>query len=524
MLSLSNVWFLLISGYFGPAAERQPLLHTWSLAVEEQFYALFPLVMAILWRWGRRAVLATLLMMTLISLGLCEWWMRSGGRPGAAFYLPPFRIWELLIGSLVAMLPAAALDRLPARRSFGESVSLAGLAIVVGGMVWYDETTVFPGFAALVPTLGAALVIAFADGHTFVGRLLAHPVPVRLGLISYSTYLVHQPLFAFARIAAERRLSVVESVMALTASIVVGYLCWRFIEQPFRNRERVGGRAIVTAGAGITVVVAAVSWVIFRGGGIPDRFPESNRQLAIDLDRCSASKYVRDRFLVWEHRLRPFDHDGQPRLLVIGDSYAQDFVNCLCESGKVEQFQVRTIYIPARRQPYLGDEDPLEFVPPGQRAAVARDPDLRGCLPAIREADVIVLASAWEQWAAERLPGTLERIPLRPDQQLFVLGTKCFEPPRPLNYMQVPPSKRHAMRAKVNEYRRQVNETLSAVVPPGVFLNLQSIICDPRGEVILFTEDGRALSYDGSHLTREGARWIGRRMCDSTPLSEIMRK
>ncbi len=273
VLSLSNFWFFLVNGdYFRPMAERQPLLHTWSLAVEEQFYALFPLVMVILWRRGRRAVLATLFGMTLISFALSEWWMRAGGRPGATFFLPPFRAWELLIGSLVAMLPAAALERLRTRRFVGDSVCGAGLAIIVGCMLCYDDETTFPGVAALVPTVGAAVVIAFADRHTFVGRLLAHPLPVGIGLISYSSYLVHQPLFAFTRIAVERKLDAVESGLVLVASIALGYLGWRFIEQPFRNRERIGGRAMLAAGGGITVVIAVVSWVIFLGGGIPERF------------------------------------------------------------------------------------------------------------------------------------------------------------------------------------------------------------------------------------------------------------
>ncbi len=222
--------------------------------------------------------------------------------------------------------------------------------------------------------------------------------------------------------------------------------------------------------------------------------------------------------------MRPFDDDGRPRLLVIGDSYAQDFMNCLDESNALKQFQVRTIYIPARRQLYIGDENPLQFVPPDQRAWVARDPDLRGCLPAIGEADLIVLASRWEQWTAERLPGTLERIPLRPNQRLVVVGTKCFEPPRPLTYMRIPPSERQAMRARIAESFRRVNETLKAAAPPDVFLDLQSIICDARGDVILFNDSGRALSYDGFHLTREGARWIGRRVCESAPLSEVVTK
>jgi len=228
----SNVIFWLQSNYFGPGAETKPLLHTWSLAVEEQYYVLFPLLLMALWRWGRANVFWVVVAFTIVSFLLCLWGVRN--MPSANFYLAPFRAWELLAGSICAFV----MFQKPQKSN--ELLSLLGLALLVYSIIAFGEHTPFPSTYALAPVIGTALIIVFADGTTLVGKLLSMRGFVGIGLISYSFYLWHQPLFAFARIKSVFEPSQALMIFLAIMSAVLAYLSWRFVEHPFRKKGAFG--------------------------------------------------------------------------------------------------------------------------------------------------------------------------------------------------------------------------------------------------------------------------------------------
>ena len=236
---ISNFLFYKQSGYFDTAAELKPLLHTWSLAVEEQYYVFFPLLLMITWRLGIRWTVGILGLVAIVSLGYAH--RDSFHNPAAGFYLLPTRFWELLIGALVAFYfftrNNSRTTATHASSIMSQSFGLAGLLLIVYAVFEFDRTTPFPGLYALVPTLGTALIIVFANEKNLVGRFLANRALVGIGLISYSAYLWHQPLFAFAR---HRSLgdpgTPLIAALSLTA-IALAYLSWRYVEIPFRNRN-----------------------------------------------------------------------------------------------------------------------------------------------------------------------------------------------------------------------------------------------------------------------------------------------
>jgi len=226
-LFASNILFWRESGYFAAAAEEKPLLHTWSLAVEEQYYVLFPIFLILAWRFGKNRVFLMIMVMAAISLLLSEWGWRNEAT--ANFYLAPTRAWELFAGSIVAFIVQ--------KKGVQKNNPLAaiGLAAIVFSIFFYDETTPFPSVYALVPVLGVGLLVLYADKETFAAKLLSTKIFVGIGLISYSGYLWHQPLFAFARIRSFEHPSTVLMLALSFISVLLGYFSWRYIEKPFRS-------------------------------------------------------------------------------------------------------------------------------------------------------------------------------------------------------------------------------------------------------------------------------------------------
>lgn len=225
----SNILFWLEEGYFVSAAELKPLLHTWSLAVEEQYYLLFPVLLVALWRFGRSRAFWILLALAAMSLLLAEWGWRN--KPSANFYLAPTRAWELLVGSLCAFLTVGQAQRT------SNAGSMAGILLIVLALIFFDANTPFPSAYTLAPVVGTALIILYAGPRTWVTQLLSLSPMVAIGLISYSAYLWHQPLFAFAKLRSPAQPTSLVMLTLVFLSLLLAWGTWFWVEQPFRKRE-----------------------------------------------------------------------------------------------------------------------------------------------------------------------------------------------------------------------------------------------------------------------------------------------
>lgn len=274
-LFLSNILFWKEAGYFATANELKPLLHTWSLAVEEQYYVLFPLFLMLAWRFiGKRWIIGTLFLAALASLALSEWALTRF--TSVSFYLLPARGWELLIGALAAFYlfsndkQAETPNHVWAILS--QAASLIGVLLIIYSIFAFDKSTPFPGIYALPPTIGAVLIVLFANPQNFVGKLLGSKLLVGIGLISYSSYLWHQPLFSFARYGNIQEPSKIAYLLLILLALLLAFFTWKFVETPFRNKNIISRKQIFWFGLLGSLFFIGIGLIGVKNKGFEQRF------------------------------------------------------------------------------------------------------------------------------------------------------------------------------------------------------------------------------------------------------------
>lgn len=269
-LYMSNVHYWLGMGYFDIASELKPLLHTWSLAIEEQYYLMFPLLLIAVRRWRPASKLMLFALIGLASLALAH--LSAQFYPSAGFFLLPTRAWEFLIGAMVVVHEKIGSSRV-AKPLIRDAVSALGAGLVLYGVFAFDSKTPHPSLSTLAPAGGVALLLLFASGQTFVGRLLGSRLLVGLGLISYSAYLWHWPLFVFARHRSLNEPSGWHFAALSCLALVLGWLSWRFVESPFRQPGLIPRNTVFVCSVALTCAFLTIGMALQDEGGHRSRFP-----------------------------------------------------------------------------------------------------------------------------------------------------------------------------------------------------------------------------------------------------------
>jgi len=263
---VANLHFEEKTGYFDGPADLKPLLHTWSLAVEEQFYLLLPPLLVLCRRLSRLHLILLLSVLAVTSFCWSVWGTYTF--PSRAFYLLQGRAWELLLGSVLALgLPCISLSR-----RLCSVISWTGLGGILFACLWYDRGTRFPGANAAIPCLATALIIfANSRGLTSAGKLLATWPLVKTGRLSYSLYLWHWPVLALLRTIFEVELPFTVRLLVIALSFVLAWLSWKFVETPFRRTQNLSRRQIYGLAISCLFLVFAASWSITFTKGFPNR-------------------------------------------------------------------------------------------------------------------------------------------------------------------------------------------------------------------------------------------------------------
>ena len=518
---LSNYFFYRQAGYFEAGSETKPLLHTWSLAVEEQFYLLFPLLLIFLARSRWLSLSKATACLAAVSFALSI--IGSHTHEWATFYLLPARAWELLLGSLLAMERGrfAASPGGLARETSG----WLGILLIGGPIFFYDGNTRFPGLAAVPPCLGAALIIFSSESKpSLVGRILAFQPVVFIGLISYSLYLWHWPALVFSKYLAREEQSVGLRAGLLLASTVLAILSWKYVETPFRKRWILQRRSQIFGFAGLAMAtLLMLGFRVDHGGGFPSRVPANALRYHASRNHGASQNEVSLEQAVSGEFFEIGSHDSsQPiKLLLWGDSHAISVAPVLDELAcrfSWRGFQATHSATP----PILGYADNDKFGLGQQTPAFAN-----AVLAYVTQRHVqnVVIACSWSAYSKT---GSLNAPLLKTVRALMDAGAKVYvlrDVPHPGGGVDVPrlaaltamqngdisslgitPEKYQMAYREWNKAFDQISEMGATVLDPsGYFLNSQGLYGVMKHDEILFC--------DNHHLTVEGSRIL-------TPLLE----
>lgn len=467
----NNILLTMTSGYWDMESQFKPLLHTWSLGVEEQYYIIAPLILLMVHRYARRRVPLALATIGVISFALCLWSMRT--HPAGNFYLLHTRAWELAAGGWAATV------RSPDDHRGSDAFSILGLLMIAAAVLALPEGSPSPSPAILLPVAGTALVLLYCRAG-LAHRMLGSRLMVGIGMISYSAYLWHQPLFAFLRVASSSSPPVWQFVALIPVALALAWASWRFVERPFRSRS-VRFRTVAAVVAPAALAFLLIGTLLHLRGGLPQRF-----DVAPGADPPASFKAYNMR--VFELMVDHFPPGAQRRALILGNSTARDVVNMAREAGALPGYAIV----------YRDDLDLCDGarLTAGKRALVAA-------------ATLVVLVydhkprNTCNGWDVAQDPDVRGKI--------VFIGPKDFG--INLNpYARLPLARRPRAQVPLSATAREASRLYRALTPPQLYVDVIAVLSHDGQHMPVFDSEGRILSEDRVHVTRAGARFVGERV------------
>lgn len=505
-LSVSNIHFYRQSGYFDTSAIFKPLLHTWSLSVEEQFYLAWPAVMLVC----MTRVSARLMPWLVLAAGSVSWLLAERYRvnTSAIFFLAPFRVFEFAIGALVVWL----LRWQPRRPMLSELMVLLGLALIAAALLRVDAGRSFSEVNTVLPCLGTALVLHSGRAR-YAGLLLRNRVAVGIGLVSYSLYLVHWPLIVFLKYNHFEPFSAAERWSVLLYALAGAGLMYHLVEKPLRRRGRTAvaasDRRFVIASVAGLAAVSTLALGVWLDGGLLHRYPESIRT-QIRSERIEAHKlYTWARFR--EHA-RPFDAGSRRKVLIVGDSQAADFMNVLGENDLLRRDDVRTVQLDRHCQSLITrSAEQFEALGEHDQATCKDYFEAWIQLEDLSRADVVVLAFNWYGRGIPFIGPAVAALRARGVREVVVVGRKSqgYSGPDIVLRYGIDRGAEAFSAAHRNSEAWAANAGIEALPRDFAWIDLMPRVCPAPDACKVFDDQGNILFFDGSHLTPAGARYLG---------------
>ena len=497
---VSNHYFLSKDSYFAEGLENNPLLHTWSLSVEEQFYIIFPALLVLLFRKGKGR--ETVIIGVILGASLLFSEILLHVNSAASFYVVLSRLWQFLFGALLAFIPM----KNAVSKSFSELIGWFGLAMLGYSFFYYSGLTPFPGINALIPTI-ATLFLLYAGQHEglWITRVLSLSIARFFGKISYSLYLWHWPLIVFYKLEFSPNPSALERYILIVACVLLAYVSWRFVEQPFRHVSIEKKKSWIYASAGVSsLILVLISVYFIQTEGIRARYSDEQlsyiEYLSYDADpvfrtdRCFLTKEAGSATL--------FDKDEcinvsaeKPNVLIMGDSHAAQYhyaLQLIFPNYSVSQINASGC------RPLINYEGEARCT---DLMRVAFEEYIKAY-----DFDAVILAGRWELKDLSALEPTIETVSPN-TEKVIVLGPI-------IEYSQALPrllAQTNGSIAEIEDAQRykeieRVDRRMERILDDTHvdYYSVLHAMC-PEKKCIISTQEGVPMQFDSSHLTREGA-------------------
>lgn len=496
LIFVSNFFFWEQVNYFHELATFTPLLHTWSLSIEEQFYILYPFVIWFFYKnFEGKYLLLTLILILVASLFIAssfgsftskyfnnvEWkWLNP---TSASFYFTPMRAWEIILGCIAAL----SFKKIIFRNFFTNILCLIAFANIIFSFIYFNKSSPLPSYLSLLPTISVLLIIIFNSKNNLTYRILSNKILVFIGLISYSLYLWHQPLIGYIS-QIRIQISLTEKIFFILLIFLISFFSWKYLETPFRDKKTIETKLFLKIIVCWGCFLLIISSIIIYKNGFLNNYPEEKRDmLKYTLD--DYSDYVEENWT----KLSNVNYLEEYAVVVVGDSFGQDFLNILLESKFIPEKKIATYYV----NDFTYCDETINCI----SNKILND------LNNIN-ADLIILAKNWNQDDYNFLD---KQILKKINKRFRIVGNKNFGK---VNIKQLSNLSKTQKKSYYNniafdqlEFNKYFKESLSNQF----YFDFHQLLCTDI-KCKLFTENGELISYDGLHLTKKGAQYISKKI------------
>jgi peptidoglycan/LPS O-acetylase OafA/YrhL len=497
---VSNIFFYTQVDYFAEDAQLNPLLHTWSLSVEEQFYLIFPVLLLLIYRQKSRQ-LVLLLSFLFISFSLSSLLLHIDS--SAAFYMAPSRFWQFLAGSLIAIYGS----KIVLTKSQKELLGALGIGIIVASLAYYHEGTPFPGINAIPPTLGTALIILSCDSKTILNRLLSKRIPRFFGDISYSLYLWHWPIIVFYKLLVDPVLQRNDKITIFLLSVLLGYLSWKFVEQPFRHASVKKGqnrllRNTMIASTGLTIIAALG---VFTSVLLPKDKVQFEKFIGKTVEARSGKCFLHS----GAKNIDLYDESecirvgDKTNVLLIGDSHAAHYYTAMNEYFSGSHISQVTAAGCRPIISYVGKEYCTALIRRAFEEYLNK-----------YEFDLVVLAGRWSIDDLTGLQNTLEFLKAKNIKIMLIGPVIEYVQPLPVLLARFgredhTVSNNKIEGARIYTNRIQINNSIARIAKVNHISYVSPIqtMCPDR-KCITILSNGEPIQFDNGHLTYNGALYL----------------